>query len=144
MFETLQDGIELFESLQKKATDRPWYLGDVFEDAYGCKNCPIGPHDMSEKEVKHPYEDTIAEFWGTEHNCEANAKLAIVATMLVPMLIEQLKSGAAPETPTNEEVRELRKELENVHKELKSQVKNTDALLRMVASMKVTLERRRS
>ena len=49
MLETLESGIDLFRELERKATQTPWYLGDVYEDEYGCKYCPVGPYDMSDK-----------------------------------------------------------------------------------------------
>lgn len=89
--ESLKEKILLYQQLQRKATDTPWYAGDLYEGNHGEEYCAIGPYDMSDKIDKHPYEATIAEFWGSEHDCEANTKLVILAVELVPLLIAKIK-----------------------------------------------------
>lgn len=83
--------IEELEMLEMKATPSPWYVGDVFTGDCGEEYCPIGPYDMSDKEDKHPYEDTIAEFWNGEHDAETNAKFVVAAVNAVPILISRIK-----------------------------------------------------
>jgi len=85
--ETLQQSVEI-----------PWYMGDITQDEYGNDYCGVGPYDMSEKiGEKHPYEDCIAnfkgvaDFLGSNTNCEANVKYAVAAVNAVPMLIERIK-----------------------------------------------------
>ncbi|RUP38875.1 MAG: hypothetical protein EKK63_10905 [Acinetobacter sp.] len=88
---TLKEKIDELELLHRKATSTPWYIGDAYEDDDDQRWCPVGPSDMEHKAVKHPYEDTITEFWGDNHNCEANAKFVVAAVNLVPELIARIR-----------------------------------------------------
>jgi hypothetical protein len=83
--------IEELENLRSNSTAIPWYTGDTFDDGYGSKFCSIGPYDMSDKPDKHPHEDTIAEFWGDNHNCEYNSKYAVAAVNSIPILIARIR-----------------------------------------------------
>ena len=87
---TLKERIDELEQLQRKATETPWYKGDKYAGEYG-DYTPVGPYDMEHKIEKNPYEDTIAEFWDDNHDCEANAKFAIAAVNLVPELIARIR-----------------------------------------------------
>lgn len=87
----LDKAIADFEEVSLTATPAPWYIGDLYEGYDGGLYCAIGPDDMSDKEDKHPYEATIADFHGTSHDAVQNAKLAALAVYLVPLLIKRVK-----------------------------------------------------
>lgn len=88
----LEKIIAEYKSLSQKATKTPWFHNKYDTDEHECGYMEIGPHELNltESECNAYYEECIATFYGDEHNCEANAQLAVMAVNMVPLLINRI------------------------------------------------------
>lgn len=94
---SIDDLIAEVERLDKIATPGPWANKPSewraqdgewrYEDDYGNWTSCVRPDPDS------PVENTLAEFWGTEHDDVANAELAALYRSAAPELARRLKSA---------------------------------------------------
>jgi len=96
----LSKAIAEYELLVKKATPTPWFHTEYAIDEYGDGIMEIGPHPLRDELLEDDeeefqrnayYEDCMAVFYGWNHNCDANAKLAVLAVNILPRLIARVK-----------------------------------------------------
>lgn len=90
----LRAAIEEYERLSERATETPWFHNQYAKDEYDCGYMEVGPYELEgryETPSNAYYESCVATFYGDNHDCDANAKLAVLSVNMVPALIARVR-----------------------------------------------------